>query len=158
VVYPGTCFFEGTNISEGRGTSKPFELFGAPFIDGALLADALNDLALPGVGWRPVFFQPAAGKYAGEICQGVQLHVFDRLAFEPLRCGFEALCTVRRLCPGEFAWRVPQGGIHNFDRLAGSDQIRLALDAGATPADLLRSWDEGLTAFAAVRSRYLLYP
>ena len=89
VIYPGTCFFEGTNVSEGRGTAKPFEQFGAPFIDGARLADALNSRALPGVGFRPTFFQPTASKYAGATCEGVQVHVLDRAAFEPVGAGFE---------------------------------------------------------------------
>ena len=157
VVYPGTCFFEGTNISEGRGTCNPFELFGAPFIDGARLADALAALALPGVGFRPTFFQPAAGKYAEEICQGVQVHVLDRNDFDPLRTGFEALATVRRLYPDEFSWRIPQGGIHNFDRLAGTDRIRNALDQDMPVAELLASWSDGLQSFAETRRDYLLY-
>jgi uncharacterized protein YbbC (DUF1343 family) len=157
VVYPGTCFFEGTNISEGRGTAKPFEQLGAPFIDGARLADALNEQTLPGVVFRPVFFQPAASKYAGEVCQGVQLHVLDRTVFEPLSTGFTALATVRRLYPQDFAWRVPQGGIHNFDRLAGTDQIRLALDRGVSVAELVASWTEELQTFAEIRHRYLAY-
>ena len=157
VVYPGTCFFEGTNISEGRGTTKPFELFGAPFIDGARLADALNEQSLPGICFRPVFFQPAASKYAGEICEGVQLHVLDRAAFEPLSTGFTALATVLRLYPQDFAWRIPQGEIHNFDRLAGTDQIRLALDRGVSVAELVASWTEELQTFAEIRHRYLAY-
>ena len=157
VIYPGTCFFEGTNVSEGRGTAKPFEQFGAPFINGARLADALNSRALPGVGFRPVFFQPTAGKYAGETCEGVQVHVLDRAVFEPVGVGFEALAAVRRLYPSEFAWRVPAGGIHNFDRLAGTDQIRRALDAGATVAELQAAWDEARQAFDAIRRRYLAY-
>ena len=157
VVYPGTCFFEGTNISEGRGTTKPFELFGAPFIDGARLADALNEQSLPGICFRPVFFQPAASKYAGEICEGVQLHVLDRAAFEPLSTGFTALATVLRLYPQDFAWRIPQGEIHNFDRLAGTDQIRLALDRGLSAAELVATWTEELQTFAAIRQCYLTY-
>ena len=158
MIYPGTCFFEGTNVSEGRGTAKPFEQFGTPFIDGARLADVLNDRALLGVGFRPVFFQPTAGKYAGEICEGVQVHVLDRAAFEPVGVGFEALAAVRRLYPSEFAWRVPAAGIHNFDRLAGTDQIRRALDAGVEVSELLTAWAEASQAFDAIRRRYLAYP
>ncbi len=157
VVYPGTCFFEGTNISEGRGTAKPFEQFGAPFIDGARLADELNAHNLPGVLFRPVFFEPAAGKYAGQLCAGVQLHVGDRAAFEPLLTGFSALAAVRRLYADDFAWRVPQGGIHNFDRLAGTDQIRLALDHGMPATELVASWTQDLQAFARTRQSYLAY-
>ena len=157
VVYPGTCFFEGTNISEGRGTAKPFEQFGAPFLDGELLADELNSHDLPGVLFRPVFFEPAASKYAGELCAGVQLHVNDRAVFEPLLTGFSALAAVLRLYAADFSWRVPERGIHNFDRLAGTDQIRLALDRGMPAAELVASWTEDLQAFVRTRQSYLVY-
>ncbi len=157
LVYPGMCFFEGTNVSEGRGTCKPFEQIGAPYIDGPRLSDHLNQLNLPGVLFRPVFFQPTFGKYLNETCQGVQLHVFDRALFQAVRTGFTALNAVRRLYPGEFAWRIPQGGIHNFDRLAGTDQIRLALDAGTSVDDLMATWEPSLETFDLLRRRYLLY-
>ncbi len=157
LVYPGMCYFEGTNISEGRGTCKPFEQVGAPYIDSARLSDHLNGLDLPGVLFRPVFFQPTAGKYAGETCQGIQVHVVDRGLFEPVRTGFTALDAVRRLWPSNFAWRIPRGGIHNFDRLAGTDRIRLELDAG-TPVDkLMAAWGDDLESFRQMRQRYLLY-
>jgi beta-N-acetylhexosaminidase len=156
-VYPGMCFFEGTNVSEGRGTPKPFEQVGAPYIEGPLLADQLNALELPGALFRPVYFQPAAAKYAGQVCRGVQIHVVDRRVFRPVRAGLEAVATVRRLWPAEFAWRVPQGGIHNFDRLAGTDQLRLALDQGASVAELEADWEEGLRSFRRQCAPYLLY-
>ena len=158
LVYPGTCFFEGTNLSEGRGTAKPFEQFGAPFIDGPRLADALNGQSLPGVGFRPTYFLPTASKYAGESCQGVQIHILDRTLFEPLSTAFTAIETVRRLHADHFAWRVPQDGIHNFDLLAGTDQIRLALDRGASTAELLATWAADREPFAALRRRFLIYP
>ncbi len=158
LVYPGTCFFEGTNLSEGRGTAKPFEQFGAPFIDGPRLADALNDQSLPGVGFRPTHFLPTTSKYAGESCQGVQIHILDRTLFEPLSTAFTAIETVRRLHADHFAWRVPQDGIHNFDLLAGTDQIRLALDRGASTAELLATWAADREPFAALRRRFLIYP
>lgn len=157
IAYPGTCFFEGTNISEGRGTTRPFEQFGAPFIDGPKLADTLNEKQLPGALFRPVFFQPSASKYSGELCQGVQLHVVDRSRFDPVHTGFAALVSVRQLYASEFAWRVPSGGIHNFDRLAGCDNLRTAIDAGADAEQLLHSWQGDLDSFASVRQRYLLY-
>ncbi len=157
VVYPGTCFFEGTNLSEGRGTAKPFEQFGAPFVDGAQLAGTLGDLDLPGVSFRPVYFQPSASKYAGEICQGVQVHVLDHATFDPIRTGFEALAAVHRLYPSEFSWHIPQGGIHNFDHLAGTDLIRGALDQNIPSAELFACWDEQLQSFAETRRRYLAY-
>jgi beta-N-acetylhexosaminidase len=156
-VYPGMCFFEGTNVSEGRGTPKPFEQVGAPYIEGPLLADQLNALELPGALFRPVYFQPAAAKYAGQVCRGVQIHVVDRRVFRPVRAGLEAVATVRRLWPAEIAWRVPQGGIHNFDRLAGTDQLRLALDQGASVAELEADWEEGLRSFRRQCAPYLLY-
>jgi uncharacterized protein YbbC (DUF1343 family) len=157
VVYPGTCFFEGTNVSEGRGTTKPFEQIGAPFIDGYHLADCLNRLALPGVRFRPVYFQPAFSKHAGQVCQGVQVHVRDRRSFQAVRTGIEMLAAVRRLWPDEFAWRVPEEGLYNFDRLAGTDRIRLALDEGIAVADLVAGWDEELERFEELRRSYLLY-
>ena len=157
LVYPGMCYFEGTNISEGRGTCKPFEQVGAPYIDSARLSDHLNGLDLPGTLFRPVFFQPTAGKYAGETCQGVQVHVVDRALFEPVRTGFTALDAVRRLWPSDFAWRIPRGGIHNFDRLAGTDRIRLELDAGTPVDELMAAWEGGLETFRQIRQRYLLY-
>lgn len=157
VVYPGMCYFEGTNVSEGRGTCKPFEQIGAPYIDGPRLSDHLNDLDLPGVCFRPVFFQPTFGKYLNEICQGIQVHVLDRALFQPVRTGFTALDAVRRLWPDAFAWRIPQGGIHNFDRLAGTDQIRLDLDASISVDQLIGSWQEDLESFRNIRQSYLLY-
>lgn len=156
-VYPGMCFFEGTNVSEGRGTPKPFEQVGAPYIVGHQLADALNALELPGACFRPVFFQPTAAKYAGQVCQGVQLHVLDRQIFRPVRAGLEAVAMVRKLWPDQFAWRVPQGGIHNFDLLAGTDQLRLALDQGQGVAELEAGWEGGLRAFRRQCEPYLLY-
>lgn len=157
-VYPGMCFFEGTNVSEGRGTQKPFEQVGAPYIEAHRLADALNALELPGAGFRPACFQPAAAKYAGEVCQGVQVHVLDRTCFRALRVGLEAVAMVRRLWPQAFAWRVPPGGIHNFDMLAGTDQLRLALDRGESVAELEAGWAPGLQAFRRQCEPYLLYP
>jgi len=157
IAYPGTCFLEGTNISEGRGTARPFEQFGAPFIDGPQLAAALNERQLPGAIFRPVFFQPSASKYSGELCQGAQLHVTERAIFDPVQTGFSALVAVRTLYANEFSWRLPSGGIHNFDRLAGSDELRQAIDTGATTEQLLNDWQAGLSSFDAVRQRYLLY-
>ena len=157
VVYPGMCFFEGTNISEGRGTTRPFEQVGAPFIDGALLAGHLNSLDLPGVRFRPLYFRPAAGKYAGQTCQGVQAHVIERRGFEPVRTGFESLAMVRKLWPREFAWNLPRRGIHNFDRLAGTDRIRLAMEDGTPVGEILASWEGGLKEFARLRRSVLIY-
>jgi len=157
VVYPGMCFFEGTNLSEGRGTARPFEQVGAPFVDGCRLADHLNAVDLPGVLFRPVHFRPAFGKHAGQVCQGVQVHVRDRRTFQAVRTGFEVLAAVRRLWPEDFAWRIPAGGLYNFDRLAGTDQVRLALDAGVPVSELVAGWEESLREFVALRQQHLLY-
>jgi uncharacterized protein YbbC (DUF1343 family) len=107
VVYPGMCLLEGTNISEGRGTTRPFELFGAPWIDGLRLVKELNAQRWPGTHFREAAFQPGFQKYAGQICRGAQLHVTDRSAFRPLRTGLEIIRTIRDMHPGDFAWKQP---------------------------------------------------
>ena len=157
VVYPGMCYFEGTNVSEGRGTTRPFEQIGAPYIDGFRLADELNDLHLPGAAFRPVRFQPSFAKYTGEPCGGVQVHVTDRRTFRAVRTGFHAVAAVRRLWTDQFAWRVPREGIHNFDRLAGTDRIRLALDRGVGVDDLVSAWEAERQGFLEARASHLLY-
>jgi beta-N-acetylhexosaminidase len=158
VVYPGMCFFEGTNISEGRGTTKPFEQIGSPYIDGDALAGVLNDLNLPGAAFRPVFFRPSFGKYAGESCRGIQVHVLDRSVFRAVSVGFGILAAVRGMYPGAFEWRVPNRGIHNFDKLAGTDRVRRAIDAGTSAADLERDWARDRRLFMEQRQSCLLYP
>ena len=107
VVYPGMCLLEGTNISEGRGTTRPFELFGAPWIDGEKLSRELSTRGLPGIHFREAAFAPGFQKYAGEICRGAQMHVTDRQVFRPLRTGLEILRTVRDMYPDGFAWKQP---------------------------------------------------
>lgn len=157
-LYPGMCFFEGTNVSEGRGTTRPFEQIGAPFIDGFALAHSMNALQLPGVLFRPIYFRPVFGKHEGLSCGGVQLHVVDAQRLSPVRVGFELLATVRQSSPQEFQWRTNQKGIHNFDKLAGTDQTRLAIDGGGAIEDLLEQWKRERTSFEDVRQRYLNYP
>ncbi|MFG3197390.1 exo-beta-N-acetylmuramidase NamZ domain-containing protein [Streptomyces sp. NPDC048208] len=133
-VYPGTCLFEGTNVSEGRGTTQPFEIVGAPYIDGRL-APALAELALPGVRFRDLRYVPTFHKYAGRPLRGVQLHVTDRDAFAPVRTAVAMLATLRRLYPDDFAWADgPDSGF--IDRLWGSDRLRRAIDAGEDPLPL----------------------
>ena len=107
VVYPGMCLLEGTNLSEGRGTTRPFELFGAPWIDEHRLASALQERRLPGVHFREAAFEPAFQKHAWQVCRGAQLHVTDRDIFRPLRTGLEILRTVREMHPRDFAWKQP---------------------------------------------------
>jgi uncharacterized protein YbbC (DUF1343 family) len=157
-VYPGMCFFEGTNVSEGRGTTSPFEQVGAPYIDGFELADHLNQLQMPGALFRPVFFRPAFGKHEGETCRGVQLHVVEEPEFCPVRAGFSALAATRHLWPDDFEWRTNASGIHNFDKLAGTDATRHAIDSGVSVEDLLIGWARDREAFEETRKNYLNYP
>jgi uncharacterized protein YbbC (DUF1343 family) len=106
-VYPGMCLLEGTNISEGRGTTRPFEIFGAPFIDAEQLCNELNKLRLQGVFFRQNYFQPTFHKFAGELCGGAQIHVIDRNAFRPFQTGIEIIRLIRKLYPKSFAWKQP---------------------------------------------------
>ena len=157
-VYPGMCFFEGTNVSEGRGTASPFEQVGAPWIDGFALARRAEALGLPGAVVRPVFFRPSFGKHVGLSCGGIQLHPSPDEGFSPVRTGFHLLAEARRGWPGAFEWRTNPEGIHNFDKLAGTDRVRLALDDGAAVDDLIAEWAVERAPFEDRRQRYLRYP
>jgi uncharacterized protein YbbC (DUF1343 family) len=151
-VYPGMCLIEGTNISEGRGTTLPFEMIGAPWIDGYKLADELNALKLPGVLFRPASFTPNLSKFQGQGCQGLQLIVTDRMRFRSVRTALYILSTLRKEYPNQFQWRDS-----SIDRLSGSDDVRKAIDQGIPVDKILASWEDGLKAFDALRSRYFLY-
>jgi len=107
IVYPGMCLLEGTNISEGRGTTRPFEIFGAPFINAENLCSELNQLRLPGAFFREVYFQPTFHKFAGELCGGAQLHVTDREKFQPFATTVEVINRVRKMHPRHFQWKQP---------------------------------------------------
>jgi len=157
LVYPGTCLLEGTNVSEGRGTAKPFEWIGAPWVDAGALAERLRADALPGAAFRPVYFCPTASKWAGETCAGVQLHVADELAFRPVLTGVAILSALRALWPDQFQWREA-GGHFAVDRLAGTDRLRRDIDAGAAPAAIAATWTADEAAFQVTRSRARLYP
>ena len=156
VVYPGTCLFEATNLSEGRGTTRPFELIGAPYMDYPW-ADALRERNLPGVQFREAHFVPLASKHTGVGCVGVQLHVTDRRQFEAIRTAIAMIITAKRVYPDTFAWRESQAP-YWIDRLTGSDQVRLAIDGGADVDEVVAGWQSELERFRAVRRRYLLYP
>ena len=106
-VYPGTVLVEGTKVSEGRGTTRPFEINGAPYIEPDVLARTLNGLALPGVHFRPHSFQPTFQKHAGHLCHGVQIHVLDRLSFRPVITGVALIKSIRDLYRDDFAWQDP---------------------------------------------------
>jgi len=157
-VYPGFCIFEGTNVSEGRGTTKPFELIGAPWIRASELAEAANALGLPGVRFRATHFIPYSSKYRDEPCQAVQAHVMDRDSFRPVRAGLELLILIRRLYPSSFKFREPSGGQKAFfDLLTGTGRVRKMVLDGACAAEIEATWQEGLSEFDRKRRELLLY-
>lgn len=161
LVYPGMCLLEGTNLSEGRGTTRPFELVGADFIQPFELAAALRDSPLAGVAFRPVYFRPTFHKFGGRAIGGVHLHVTDRAQFEPLRTGLHFLATVRRLYGDALQWRTE---VYEFvqDRLAidllfGGPEARAAIDGRGDVDALWRAWQAESAAFAAARGPHLRY-
>jgi uncharacterized protein YbbC (DUF1343 family) len=152
VVYPGLVAIEGTNLSEGRGTTKPFELFGAPWIDAYELARKLNALALPGVRFREAWFTPSFSKFQGSLCGGCQVHVTDRAEFRPFMTVLHIIKTVRDSHPKEFAFHESY-----FDKVMGTASVRRALEAGSGVASILENIEPGLKAFSNLRQPYLLY-
>ncbi|HEY7497937.1 MAG TPA: DUF1343 domain-containing protein [Vicinamibacterales bacterium] len=161
IVYPGAVLFEGTLLSEGRGTTRPFEIIGAPWIDGERLADAMNARGLPGVHFRPVFFEPTFQKHARRTCGGCQLHVVDRAKFTPVRTAVELIDEFRRENPDRFEWREPPYEYeHNkepIDILYGSDDLRRAIDADADIQAFADTWRDDEEDFRRQRDQYLLY-
>ena len=160
IVYPGAVLFEGTQLSEGRGTTRPFELVGAPWMDGERLADAMNARGLAGVHFRPVFFEPTFQKHARQTCGGCQIHVTDRGAFRPVRTAVELIDAFQRQDPGRFAWREPPYEYEHekmpIDILYGSDGLRTAVARGAV-SDLVASWAGDEERFRQQRAPFLLY-
>jgi uncharacterized protein YbbC (DUF1343 family) len=161
IVYPGAVLIEGTMLSEGRGTTRPFELIGAPWIDGERLAANMNARELPGVRFRPAFFQPTFQKHAQQTCGGCQLHVLNRAAFKPLRTVVELIDEFRRQEPRRFAWRQPPYEYERekepIDILYGSDRLRETLDADGDVEALLASWHQDEEHFRRTRAQFLLY-
>lgn len=161
LVYPGTCLLEGTNLSEGRGTTRPFELFGAPWLDPVRLAAALSAERLPGVRFRPASFTPAWDKHAGARCHGVELHVHDPEAFRPFRTGLACVLHGRALAPERFRWRTETyefvDGVPAFDLLCGSARERTQIEAGATLRDLSAAYLAEERSFARRRAPFLAY-
>lgn len=161
VVYPGAVLLEGTALSEGRGTTRPFELCGAPGIDPERLAGRLNGLEMPGVHFRPVTFEPTFQKHAGRPCGGCQLHVLDRRAFRPVLTAVAVIAACREELAGRFEWRQPPYEYESekmpIDILAGSAALRRAIDAGRSAAGIAAGWADGFAAFAAIRRECLLY-
>jgi uncharacterized protein YbbC (DUF1343 family) len=160
-VYPGMVLIEGTLVSEGRGTTRPFELVGAPYIDARSLAGRLNDMRLPGVFFRPVYFEPTFHKFAQMMCGGVQAHVLDRDAFEPFLTGIAVIAAVRELYPENFRWRQPP---YEYERqkmpieiLCGGIRIPRQIEAGVPVEEIRQGWQEDVVRFLAMRKPYLLY-
>jgi uncharacterized protein YbbC (DUF1343 family) len=161
LVYPGMCLLEGTNLSEGRGTTRPFELFGAPWLDADRLADALGAEKLPGVRFRPIRFVPTWDKHAGGRCHGVEMHISDPGSFRPFRTGVACIAAARAQDPERFRWRTEPyefvRSIPAFDLLCGSAREREAIDRGLGWRDLKADWAREERAFLRRRSRLLLY-
>jgi uncharacterized protein YbbC (DUF1343 family) len=160
-VYPGMVLLEGTNLSEGRGTTRPFELFGAPFLDALALVRALEAMRLPGVRFRPCQFEPMFQKHAGVLCGGAQLHVEDRSAFRPVETAVAILRIARDMAPEEFTWRQPPYEYETekmpIDILWGGTQLREGIDGGRSIEEILSGVDEELSAFEETVAEYLLY-
>ena len=161
IVYPGAVLLEGTLLSEGRGTTRPFELFGAPGIDPEGLAGRLNALDLPGALFRPATFEPTFQKHAGRPCGGCQIHVTDRRAFRPVLTGAAVIAACREALGDRFGWREPPYEYERdkmpIDVLSGSPALRRQVDAGRPAAEVAADWDRGLAAFEALRRDVLLY-
>jgi uncharacterized protein YbbC (DUF1343 family) len=160
-VYPGGCLIEGTNLSEGRGTTRPFELVGAPWIDGWALARELTRERIPGAAFRATWFTPTFQKHAGVRCGGVQVHVTDRSKFPSFLAYALVIHHARRQAPDRFAWRDPPYEYEQVKRpidvLCGTDAVRRAIDDGVSPRRLVPGWKKELAAFKRRRARYLMY-
>ena len=161
IVYPGTVLFEGTMLSEGRGTTRSFELVGAPWIDAERFAAEMNRLDLPGVVFRPAGFEPTFQKHAKQTCGGCQIHVTDRNTFKPVLTGVALIDTFRRQDPAKFAWRQPPYEYEHdkppIDILAGSDVLRKQIESGTPLDEIAASWREDEQAFTQLRRAFLLY-
>ena len=161
IVYPGTVLFEGTMLSEGRGTTRPFELVGAPWIDADAFAERMNRLGLAGVHFRPATFEPTFQKHAKTPCGGCQIHVTDRQAFAPVAVGAALLREFHGTAPKQFAWRQPPYEYEHdklpIEILAGSSALREQVDSQAPLSEIVASWKPGEDGFRELRSRFLLY-
>uniref|UniRef100_A0A7C4AJB9 DUF1343 domain-containing protein n=1 Tax=Thermodesulfovibrio aggregans TaxID=86166 RepID=A0A7C4AJB9_9BACT len=160
-VYPGMCLIEGTILSEGRGTTRPFEIFGAPFIEPEKLVRRFRDFKLKGVFFRPLYFTPTFNKFSGELCGGAQIHVTDREKFKPFKTTVAILLALRDLYPDINLWKNPPYEYEfkklPFDILAGSDRLRKEIEQGKTLKDIESWWNSEVSAFEKIRNRYLLY-
>ena len=160
-VFPGTVHFEGTQVSEGRGTTRPFELVGAPYIVSEDYAAELNEANLPGVYFRSCIFRPTFQKHGGVSCEGVQIQVMDRNIFEPVTTGLAMVKLARDLYPDKFRWKEPPYEYvfdrNPFDVIAGTTKVREAFEQGTTIAELQESWQGELNEFKKLREQFLIY-
>ncbi len=152
-IYPGLCLLEGTNISEGRGTDKPFRQFGAPWIDSNHLAERLNKLNLPAMRFEPVRFTPSSSKYQGLECNGVGITISNRDRLEPYYSGIQIINEICRMYPNNFEWKIS-----HFDRLCGTTKIRNTITNGTSLSELKNQWQTELETFNKNREKYLIYP
>jgi uncharacterized protein YbbC (DUF1343 family) len=161
IVYPGTVLFEGTKLSEGRGTTRPFELVGAPWLDAEQLASRMNKARLDGVYFRKANFEPTFQKHAGVPCGGCQIHVTNRDEFQPVRAGVSLLRECFGSAPDKFAWRDPPYEYEHeklpIDILAGSSALRRQIEAQVPLDEIAESWEGGVAEFGEIRKEYLLY-
>ena len=161
VVFPATVFFEGTQVSEGRGTTRPFEIVGAPYIDAQQYADALKSLELAGAVFRPINFLPTFQKHMNQTCGGVFLHILDREIFEPVITGLAMVKTVVDLYPNEFKWKNPPYEYvydrNPFDVIAGTEKIRNMIENGSSVKDIKLSWQKDVEDLENLREQYFLY-
>ncbi len=161
IVYPGMCLLEGTNLSEGRGTTRPFEIFGAPFIEHREFTRHLNSLDLPGVRFRGLRFRPTFQKWKGMDCGGAQIHVTNRNEFHATLTGAAIIQAAIELYPKQFRWRLPPYEYEYeklpFDILAGTSMLRRKIDSGATLKGIMDMWSPDVSKFGIQREPYLLY-
>ncbi len=161
VVFPGTVFFEGTQVSEGRGTTKPFEIIGAPYINSKELGDALNSLKLGGVIFQPISFLPSFQKHSNKNCNGVFIHVVNRELFEPVITGIAILKTIFDLHPNDFEWKIPPYEYvydrNPFDVIAGTTKLRSRLESMTSLHEIKNEWQKDINKFSSIRNKYLLY-
>jgi len=160
-IFPGTVHLEGTQVSEGRGTTRPFELVGAPYVEAGDFARKLEAIGLPGVRFRPTNFLPTFQKHAGVTCGGVQIHVLDRLELRPVVTGLAVVKTCYDLYGEDFRWKEPPYEYvfdkNPFDVISGTDRLRISIERGDSLEDLERSWSAELSEFEAERQKHILY-
>ena len=161
LVYPGMCLFEGTNLSEGRGTTRPFEIFGAPWLDGEKLAQDLAREGIEGVAFRPCSFTPTWDKHKGQRCHGVQAHILEPRRLQPVRLGVAAIVHARAQDPARFRWRTERYEFVEdkpaIDLLTGSDAFRQSIEAGKNTQELCSMWDAERAKYLKAREKVLLY-